>query len=162
MRNRRPNYRLVKIHRTYRVDEIARLFGFHRNTVRDWIKRGGLKTIDDRRPVLILGSELIAFLQARRLKNKRPCGPGEIYCVRCRLPRVPAGMAAEYRAMTGSVGNLAALCPVCDSTMFRRVRHVDLPTLFASLAIRPTEREPRIDKLGAPSVNSDFEFKGMR
>lgn len=112
MATRRYNYRLVKIHRTYRVDEIARLFGLHRNTVRDWIKRGGLKTIDDRRPVLILGSELIAFLQARRIKNKRPCAPGEIYCVRCRLPRVPAGMAAEYRAMTGSVGNLAAICPV--------------------------------------------------
>ncbi len=62
------------------MEEIASLFHVHRNTVREWVKRG-LPTCDDRRPMLILGPELAAFLQARRLKNRQTCSPGEIYCV---------------------------------------------------------------------------------
>ena len=91
---RHPNYRLVKTHRTYTVEEIASLFHVHRNTVREWVKRG-LPTCDDRRPMLILGPELAAFLQARRLKNRQTCAPGELYCVRCRAPRVPAGTSCS-------------------------------------------------------------------
>ena len=40
MRKRHPNPRLVKIHRNYTVEEIATLFGIHKNTVRDWVKAG--------------------------------------------------------------------------------------------------------------------------
>ena len=57
---RHLNHRLVKTHRTYTVEEIASLFHVHRNTVREWVRRG-LPTCDDRRPMLILGAELAAF-----------------------------------------------------------------------------------------------------
>ena len=107
MRKRRPNYRLVKIHRNYTVEEVARLFGTHKNTVRAWVK-AGLPTCDSKRPMLILGRDLPAYLQARRTRNKRPCKPGEIYCVRCRAPKRPAGDMAEYHADYGKPGNLAA------------------------------------------------------
>ena len=72
MRKRHPNHRRVKVHRSYTVEEIAGLFGIHKNTVRAWVK-AGLPTCDNKRPVLILGRDLIAFLQARRAKNKQPC-----------------------------------------------------------------------------------------
>src|SRR5271169_349587 len=71
MGKRRPDYRLVKIHRNYTVEEITRLFGTHKNTVRAWV-RAGLPTSDGKRPILILGSELAGYLKARRTKNKRP------------------------------------------------------------------------------------------
>jgi hypothetical protein len=46
---RRPNPRLAKIHRSYTVEESATLFGVHRNTVREWVRRG-LPTSDRKRP----------------------------------------------------------------------------------------------------------------
>jgi hypothetical protein len=112
MASRQPNYRLVKIHRNYVVEEIATLLIVHRNTVREWIKRG-LPTTDSRRPLLIRGCDLAAFLLARRAKSKQPCRPGEIYCVRCRVPRAPAGGMTDYVPLAGTFGNLIGICPDC-------------------------------------------------
>ena len=119
MGTRHPNPRLAKIHRNYSVEEIANLYGVHRNTVREWIKRG-LPTSDQKRPFLILGRDLVAFLHARRVKNKRPCQPGELYCVRCRAPKAPAGDMVEYKPVTETSGNLIAICPDCHAIMNRR------------------------------------------
>ena len=106
MSKRHPNHLHVKIHYTYSVDEIANRFGIHKNTVRNW-KKNGLATIDDRKPMLFHGQTLATFLQAKRTKNKRPCKPGEIYCVRCRAPKVPAGDMALF---WDSAGNWQSLC----------------------------------------------------
>jgi predicted transcriptional regulator len=120
MKRRHPNHRLVKVHRSYTVEEIAKLFGTHKNTVRHWVKEGRA-TIDDKRPMLILGHVLAAFLKDRRQKNKRPCNPGELYCVRCRAPKWPAGSMADYVPITEKFGNLVAICPDCNCLMNRRV-----------------------------------------
>jgi hypothetical protein len=95
----RPDHRRVKLHRSYSVDEVARLFDMHRNTVRAWI-RDGLPLLDRKRPQLIHGTDLMDFLKRRRARNKRPCGPGQIYCVRCHSPQAPAAGMADYAART--------------------------------------------------------------
>jgi Helix-turn-helix domain len=97
--NRLPNPRLVKVHRSYSVEETARLLRVHKNTVRNWLKQG-LASIDDRRPILILGRELSRFLHERRQKAKQSCGPGRIFCIACRAPKVPAGKMADCTAAT--------------------------------------------------------------
>jgi excisionase family DNA binding protein len=119
-RKRHPNYRPVKIHYTYTVEEIAGLFDCHRNTVRRWIKQG-LPTIDHRRPTLIHGRDLAEFLQRLRQKHKQKCLQGQMYCVRCRAPRTPAGDMADYQPLTSALGNLVGICPSCESMMYRRV-----------------------------------------
>ncbi len=58
----------AKIHRSYTVEEIAELFGVHKNTVRAWLK-AGLPICDDRKPMLILGADLRSFLKERKRKG---------------------------------------------------------------------------------------------
>jgi hypothetical protein len=118
MAKRHPNYRQVKIHRNYSVKEIAILFGIHKNTVRAWMM-AGLPTSDDKRPVLILGQDLSVFLRTRRIKNKQTCQPREIYCVRCHVPKAPAGSMADYLPVTEKLGTLKAICPDCHSIINR-------------------------------------------
>lgn len=137
------------------MEEAAGALGVHRNTVRHWIK-DGLSTIDTRRPTLILGRHLAAFLQARRAKNKRPCGAAQIYCVRCRVPVRPAGDMVEYKPVTATLGNLVALCPSCESLIYRRINFTKLGEVCASLDVSIPEGLLHIGKGESPSVNSDL------
>lgn len=155
MSKRHPNPRLAKIHRNYTVEEIATLFGVHRNTVRAWVKQG-LPTADNRRPMLILGRDLVAFLCARRAKNKRTCLPGEIYCFRCRAPKAAAGDMADYQSLTETQGNLIAICVDCETIMYRRVSLAKLEQVRGKLDITIPQALRHITESVQPSVNSDL------
>lgn len=156
MSKRHPNPRLAKIHRNYTVEEVSRLFGVHRNTVRAWIKRG-LRICDSKKPMLILGRDLYEFLQVRRTKNKQTCQPGEMYCVRCRAPKAPAGDMAEYIPVTESLGNLIAICPDCEAFMNRRVSLAKLSQIRGQLDITTPQALQHINERHQPSVNSDLK-----
>ena len=152
---RRPNHRLVKTHRTYSIEEAARRLGAHKNTVRAWIK-DGLPTCDGKRPTLILGCELATYLKARRKKNKKPCKPGEIYCVRCRTPKRPAENMAEYQKVTETLGTLVGICPDCEAMMYRRTSRAKLDEIQGILDISFSEAQRRVSSIESPIVNSDF------
>ena len=155
MRKRHPNPRLAKIHRNYTVDEVACLFGIHRNTVREWVKRG-LPTNDGKRPMLILGRDLVSFLIARRAKNRRTCQSGEIYCVRCRAPRAPAGDMVDYVPVTAALGNLVAICSACETMIYRRVSLAKLEQVRGNLDITMPQALEHIGESAQPTVNSDL------
>jgi len=155
MPTHRPNPRLVKINRSYSVEEIAALFGNHKNTVREWIK-SGLPVVDNCRPVLILGSELRKFLERKRTKNKRPCQPCELYCLRCRKPQKPAGNMADFTPITDKVGNLIAICPDCDAMINKRMNMAKLTLISTQMEITFTPALKRLGDSNQPSLNSDF------
>ena len=121
MGKRKYNYRLVKIHRNYTVGDVAELCGIHKNTVRRWINNEGLGTIDNKRPALIHGLVLREFIKHHRVKNKHPCKQGEMYCVRCHTPKIPAENMVECISITEKLGNLIAMCPDCGSIINRRI-----------------------------------------
>jgi hypothetical protein len=152
---RLPNPRRIKIHRNYTVEEAARQLGVHKNTIRQWIK-SGLPTVDQQRPTLILGRDLSAFLTQHRKARKRPCQPGEIYCVRCRQPKSPAGDIADCQPRTPLGGTLVGICPSCNSKMYRHVSYLKLEQDRGKLAVRLPEAGEHIDESSKPSVNSDF------
>ena len=152
---RLPNPRLVKIHRSYTVEEVARLFGVHKQTVRNWLK-AGLPSLTDQRPQLILGRALSAFLTERRQANKRPCGAGEIYCMRCRVPQTPAGMMAEYEPLTADGGRLVGICPNCEALIYRRISLCNLGRDAGDLEVVIAKRQEHIDETPKPFVNCHF------
>ena len=156
MAQRLPNPQRAKLHRSYTVEEVARLYGIHRNTVRHWIKRG-LLLCDDRRPVLILGADLATFLNRQRIQNKRPCKPGEIYCMRCRAPHQPALGMVDYQPLTATGGNLIGLCPRYGGTIYRRVSLARLGEAAGMLEVRFMPAQDYIDDNGSFSVNNDFK-----
>jgi hypothetical protein len=107
--------------------------------------------------MLILGKDLVTFLKARRLKNRQPCQPGQIYCVRCRVPRNPSGGMADYQPTTATLGNLIGICPCCDSLIYRRVNLARLEQIRGNLAVTLPEGPRHIDERPRPSVNCDFD-----
>ncbi len=155
MRKRHSNYRLVKIHRSYTVDEVARSLGVHKNTVRQWIK-GGLQCVDDQRPKLIQGQYLRTFLQVRRASRKRPCGPGEMYCFRCRSPKLLAAGMLDYRALTDKIVNLMGICPDCEYVMHRCVSITKFDQFVGKTDITFPQALRRIGEISQLTVNSDL------
>ena len=145
MATRRVNPRLIKLHRTYSVDDVARTLGVHKNSVRGWIK-SGLPVIDKARPVLMLGRELRAFLERQREARKRPTTPGHIYCFKCRDASKPAGGMADYVPLNSTTGNLQALCETCGTVMNRRARQDQLPIIMPGLVVQIRQAPSRISR----------------
>jgi len=157
MGKRLPNPRLAKIHRNYTIEEIATLYDVHKNTVSRWIKQG-LPLCGKKRPFLITGRDLRVFLEAKRVKNKRPCKPDEIYCVRCHAPKKPAADLIEYEVITATLGNLVAICPDCETIMNRRFSLAKLKQMPCYLSITKSPEELHITECISPSVNSDLNI----
>ena len=156
MKKCRHNPNLAKIHFNYTVEEVASLYGVFKGTVRAWIKVG-LPVLNDKRPMLILGSDLAAFHKARRTKNKQKCKPGEMYCVKCRAPKLPEGNKANYQTVNEKIGNLVAICPTCNSTMNRCVGLAKLEHIRGVMDITMPQALRHIVESNKPSVNSDLK-----
>jgi len=154
--SKKINPNLVKIHRNYSVEDISNLLGVHKNTVRDWFKKG-LEVIDNNKPALVLGSVLKRFLKKRREANKRACKDDEIYCMRCRLPKKPAENKADFRLINQNVGCLSALCPVCRSVMNKFVSRKKISLIMGTLDVNLPQDQKQLFDTSYPFVNSDFK-----
>ena len=161
MGTKHPNPNLVKIHLTYSVDEIARRLSISKGTVRRWLKTG-LESVDGPGMTIVRGAVLRGFLRQRRENAKRPCGPGFLYCLRCRMPKEPTDRKADLvcsgpstgRA-TGS-GNLRGICPDCAALMFRRVSIGRLDAVRGKLEITLPEALSRLRAIPSRSLNGDL------
>jgi len=152
---RHPNPRLAKIHHSYSVDEVSRRFAVHKNTVRNWLRQG-LAAIDEQRPTVVRGAELRGFLTDRRARAKQICGPGRIYCLPCRAPKVPAGNMAECIVVGETTGSLQGICPDCNRMIYRRINPQKLDTARGGLDITITQARSRIEETTKSNVNCNF------
>lgn len=145
MGNRRHNPNLVKLNYTYTIAEIAELFGVHQGTVRRWIKEG-LPLCGEGRPMLVLGPVLKEFIAERRRKARKPCGPGEMYCLKCRRPRRPAGDIADYQLSRAGAGLLVAICSVCESMIYQRAGFSTLARVRGEVTITMVNVDQRLNE----------------
>jgi len=142
---KRLNPNRAKIHRNYTVEEIAELFGIHKNTVREWLKQG-LPVNDNKRPLLVLGCELRCYLQAKRIKHKRKCKPFELYCVRCKQPKFPYGGMVDYEPSTDTKGRLIGICPSCNGVINKFASLAGLERIYDKLDVTILKALERISK----------------
>lgn len=154
MGSRHPTPRLAKIHHSYSVEEIARRFKVHKNTVRAWLRQG-LEAIDGQRPTVVRGEEIRRFLSDRRARAKRPSGPGRIYCLPCRAPKVPALKMTECVVTGDTAGMLQGICPDCNRMIYRRVNPRKIDAVCGDLEVTFTRAEARIEETTKPIVNCD-------
>jgi RNase P subunit RPR2 len=131
---RRHDVRRVKSHLCYSVAETAALFNVREATVRKWV-REGLTPIDDRKPYLFSGMSLAAFVAARN-KPRQPLEPGQVYCVACKGPVVPAGKEVIFEVRSETAGDLVGTCGQCQHRVFRRVRRTQVQEKAGSLVVR--------------------------
>jgi hypothetical protein len=148
------NPRLVKGGRCYDVVELARLYDVHPHTVRSW-RKAGLTPIDDRRPVLFQGAVISAFLSGRRASVKRPCPPGNLYCLKCREPRPPAPLTIVFRPAVSGAGMLRASCSLCGTTMNRRANAAQVVDLLPGFTLVQARDRERIEECTVSRVNAD-------
>lgn len=154
MVRRHPDHRRAKSHYTYSVDELARLFGVHSHTVRNW-QMAGLKPVDNARPAIFRGETVAAFLSARRTARKRPCGPGEMFCLPCRQPKRPDGGMVDYQPRSETLGRLAGLCPTCGRMMFRAVARDRVAAATCGLDVQFSTAELRLNDSPKALVDCD-------
>ena len=150
-----PRSAPIKIHRSYTVPEIARLLTVHPRSVRNWLK-DGLVPIDVMRPTCIHGQVLADYLRQRRADAKRPCGPGEIFCLPCRSPKSPAGSIADYTPITATSGNLVGILPDCGRLVYRRVALAKMDAIRGTLDVTFSDSWQRIGE--RPSLSVDCHF----
>jgi hypothetical protein len=156
MGTKHPNPYLVKIHRNYSVDEIARLLNVSKGTVRRWLKTA-LEAVEGPGMKIVRGRVLREFLQQRRKDAKRPCGPGFLYCLRCRMPKEPANRKADLVSTDyARTGNLRGICPDCLALMYRRVNVERLDEVRGQLEIALPEALSRLGGTPSPSANGDL------
>ena len=148
---RRPNYRAIRIHLPYTVDELARTTGVCKATVRRWVKQG-LPATTDCKPALITGEDAVAFLKGRS-KPKRRCELDEFYCLSCREPRRAAYGEAEIASRTNQTLNVRALCEVCTAMTHKRVSLRRLAQFTALVRLDGEQGARRLIDTGRPCLN---------
>ncbi len=114
----------------YDIDDICALFkdlGSHPQTVRAWIKRG-LKTIDNGKPALVYGNDLIVFLKKQNASGKCKTEFNQMFCMKCKDARPiyqnKVAITAKDRLL-----KVQGKCRNCKTMMFKSYKLSDIPNI---------------------------------
>lgn len=139
---RRIYFRRVKIHRSYKIAELAALLGVHKKTIGRWIA-AGLPAMGAKRSRLIHGEDLRAFMNARKPIKQRG-ERSDIWCLGCRAFKRPALNMAEYSPRTVLRGMLSGICPDCGRMIYRATTLARLQQDCGGLDVAYPKAEQRL------------------
>lgn len=154
-KRRRYNTRRISRNKSYSIQEIAELFNLHKHSVLLWIK-SGLKKIDDSKPYLIYGADLIHFLDNKQKKRKHKCKPNELFCFKCKCPRLPKSGSVQITARNVYRLKISAKCEICNTKMFKDAsvqRRSELEKTFSAIL----QAQEHILACNNLSANCDIE-----
>lgn len=154
MANRHHSARRIKRLRTYDVGQAAKATGATPGTVRHWHKNG-LEAVPGHWPLIFRGVEIIEFFKKRNTARKQRCGPGRIYCLRCRAPKTPALGMVDYRPDTPKRGMLTGLCPDCGGLIYRRSSPDNWKAAVGNLEVSMPSAESRLAETDEPNSNDN-------
>ena len=119
------NSRRLVGRRTYTAGELILILKIHRQTLRTWRKSGLAPIFTESRPWLYLGRTVKTFLKEQFAARQCKLGPGEFYCLRCKVPRgaLPVSSQIVLSGKRLGGGKLAAMmlgeCEKCGCKMCR-------------------------------------------
>lgn len=114
----------------YDVEEVCAMYkrySLHPQTVRQWIK-DGLPTIDQRKPTLIYGAELKAFLGKMNSAHKCQTAFDQMFCLKCRDAKTPYQKRVQLE-QTKNYVKAKAHCLSCKTIMNKTYKMDDVPKL---------------------------------
>ncbi|MCH2547804.1 MAG: DUF5679 domain-containing protein [Alphaproteobacteria bacterium] len=149
------NPRFVRTTRSYSVEGIAALYSLHPHTVREWVAKG-LPCIDHRKPFLIHGSDLKAFIMGRQATRRCPCGPAEMYCCKCRLAQPVKNREATIETRNSKQLDIRGLCGVCGTGVYRSGTVAKLEEYRREFNVLSMDQRHIVEGFG-PLVNPDIE-----
>jgi hypothetical protein len=114
VKKRKPDMRRIRPSKTYTMPEISESLDRNIATIRRWIQNG-LPRLDGARPVLIDGAALRDWLKGQWIAKKQSCGPGELFCFKCRAPRKPVFGSVTLEPRNAKTLSIRALCGVCGT-----------------------------------------------
>jgi len=124
---KRVSTRRIKANRHYPYEDAADVLGLSSQTVRSW-RSQSLEVMTDKRPHIILGENLIRFIEARQ-KPASKMAPDQFRCMTCKRPTRPLDGVVFYNPLTPTRGQLKALCEECEGQCFRFASERGLPKL---------------------------------
>ena len=131
---RRATIHKIKAHRVYTIDDAALCVGVTPQTMRRWAGEG-LRVMSQRRPHLILGDDLRAFVKAKRASVQGALPLGSFRCLRCKGIGPPALSMLDYAPLSDRHGMLSGFCGTCEGAVTRIVSGRDLPAWAAIVKI---------------------------
>lgn len=111
--------RRIHRRRTYTFAELAKVSGRSISGLKKWLRKG-LKSLGGK-PALLLGSDVLDFMDRQDSQRRRPTSPGTLYCTRCKTPRPPANNQLEYVPRTANVGRVSGTCAECGCKMSQMI-----------------------------------------
>ncbi len=107
--------------------------------------------------MLILGTDLAAFLQAAGRKINGPVSLGKSTASVAVPRKLPAGDMADYQPITEKLGNLIGICPDCELMIYRRVSLAKLEQVRGKMNVTFSEAQGQVSETSEPTVNSDLK-----
>ena len=124
--SKKRSYNLNKTSKiiSYSIDDVARLYNIHPQTVLKWIRQG-LHKNDNKKPILIHGSILKSFLAKLNVKGKVNTKFEEMFCFHCKQSHSPYRRELFLKQENNKVLTGIGVCPKHKKTINKKFKFND-------------------------------------